>query len=81
MIRSADGKAGAAVQAASTLGRGRESLPGKLVFRRYEGACYLSEVWAASSTVGREVSMSKAERALARQGAKPDLVAVVPQRP
>ena len=77
LIQSADGKASAAVLTAGTLTRGRTSLPAKLVFHRYEGACYLSEVWTASSTVGRAVSTSKAERALAKQDATPDVVAVL----
>ena len=80
LIRSEDGTAGAAVLAASTLARGRTSLPGKLVFHRYEGTYFLAEVWTASSAIGREVSMPKAEKALARQGSESELVAVVTQR-
>jgi hypothetical protein len=81
LIASVDGKASAAVQAAGTLERKRTSLPAKLVFHQYENAYYLAQVWAESSTVGREVSMSKAERALANRDAKPKQVAVLAHRP
>jgi hypothetical protein len=77
LIRSLDGKSKAAVQAGGTLGRGRDSTPGKLVFHRYDDAYYLTEVWRASSLTGREVTMAKAEQMLAQRGARPDVVAVI----
>ena len=77
LIRSLDGKSKAAVQAGGTLGRGRASMPGKLVFHRYDDAYFLAEVWAASSPTGREVTMAKGEQMLASHGARPDVVAVI----
>jgi hypothetical protein len=41
---------------------------GSLVFHRYNGTYFLSQVWTPGSAQGREVTPSKAERELARNG-------------
>ena len=52
-------------------------LRAKLVFNRYGDRYFLSEVWPAGSNDGRELLPCNAELELARNGAKPEIVALL----
>jgi hypothetical protein len=58
-------------------------LGAKLVFNRYTDRYFLSEVWPAGRDDGRELLPCDAEVELARNGAKPEIVALLisPGRP
>ena len=58
-------------------------LRAKLIFNRYGDRYFLSEVWPAGRDDGRELLPCKAEQELARNGAKPEIVALLisPGRP
>jgi hypothetical protein len=55
----------------------------KLVFNRYGDRYFLSKVWPAGRDYGRELLPCQAEQELARNGAKPEIVALLisPGRP
>ena len=48
----------------------------KLVFRRIGGSYFLSQIWTAGSSLGREFPKSRAELRLAQNREKPELVIV-----
>ncbi len=52
-------------------------LKAKLVFNRYGDRYFLSEVWPAWRDDGRVLLRCKAEQELARNGAKPEIVALL----
>jgi hypothetical protein len=66
-IRCFDCKAGALVMA-SPVESGKASETGSLVFLQHNGTYFLSKVWTRGSAEGRELSPSKTERELARNG-------------
>ncbi len=47
---------------------------GKLVFRCYGTACFLSQVWRGGSRAGSQLRQSKAEREVASRNTNPTLV-------
>jgi len=49
---------------------------GTLVFNRYGNDYYLSEVWPAGGSTGRELPKSRTERELARKAVEPQIVRV-----
>jgi len=49
---------------------------GTLVFNRYGNDYYLSEVWPAGGSTGRELLKSRTERELARRAQEPQIVRV-----
>ena len=49
---------------------------GTLVFNRYGNDYYLSEVWPAGGSTGRELLKSRTERELARKAVEPQIVRV-----
>jgi len=49
---------------------------GTLVFNRYGNDYYLSEVWPAGGSTGRELLKSRTERDLARKAQEPQIVRV-----
>jgi len=49
---------------------------GTLVFNRYGNDYYLSEVWPAGGSTGRELLKSHTERELARKAQEPQIVRV-----
>lgn len=50
----------------------------KLVFRCYEGACFLSGAWITGNTTGRELFRSHAEQVLLQRNAEMRLAVVRP---
>lgn len=40
---------------------------GKIIFHRYGGAYFLSEVWVAANSAGRQLFLSQAEKELAQR--------------
>lgn len=69
-IQSTDGKCNAFVmtQSAETT---KGKLEGKLVFNRYGNQYFLSQVWAPGNSIGHQLRMSKQERQIAKNAAKP----------
>lgn len=65
LLRSADNKTAIIVQAPIALDQRREGSPARLVFRRYEGEYFLTQVWSDASTEGRQINTSKTEERLA----------------
>jgi hypothetical protein len=57
--------------------RGHSDLRPKLVFNRYGDRYFLSEVWPAGRDDGRQLLPCKAELELAKNGAKPEIVALL----
>jgi hypothetical protein len=55
-------------------------LESKLVFHRYGDAYFLSEVWVAGNTVGRELYVSRAERKLKESGREREIAVVRMER-
>jgi hypothetical protein len=49
----------------------------RLIFNRYGDQYFLSEVWPAGTSAGRQLLPSKAELEIARNGAKPEIVALL----
>jgi len=49
----------------------------KLVFKRYGDRYFLSQVWYPGSDQGRQLQVSKVERELAMNSAKPGIVALI----
>jgi len=52
----------------------------KLVFHRYGDTYFLAAVWVAGNTTGRELSLSRAERELARNQTEVELAEVRPRK-
>lgn len=83
-LRGTDGRAGVFV-----LTRGIQTAEvqqqSKLVFRRYGDQYFLGEVWLSARSNGRELPTSRKERLLkqenAKQGSKPEKVAVAGDKP
>jgi hypothetical protein len=69
VIRSADGRARAMVQAMPIQVSAIQT-QAKLVFNRYGGQYFLSEVWSSGRSVGHELLMSHVERELAKNGSR-----------
>jgi hypothetical protein len=57
---------GGSIRLATSKARNDREKPAKLVFHRYGGTYFLSEVWMAGEATGRELLRSKQERAIAR---------------
>lgn len=55
-----------------------ESDGSKLVFRCYEGGCFLASVWTTGQTRGHELFPSRPERELAQRSAQTSLAVVRP---
>ncbi len=53
-------------QTHSVVGKAPEGV-GKMVFHRYGGACFLSEVWAAANGTGSQLFTSQDEKELAQR--------------
>jgi hypothetical protein len=77
VVQSAEEGPSAAALTGGSLRSNRRSSAPKLVFKVYGGVHFLSEVWTGYGGTGVEVSTSEEERALAKAGAKEELVAVV----
>lgn len=58
---------GVLVQTHSVQGRTQEA-SAKVVFHRYGGTYFLSQVWIAANGIGRELSTSPAEKELSKRG-------------
>jgi hypothetical protein len=66
LIRSVDGSRGAYVLTSNVQANTRQN-ESKLVFHRYGDQYFLSQVWTAGETAGRELPKSGRERAVDRQ--------------
>jgi hypothetical protein len=80
LIQNAEGTAAVAVLSGPRLHGGRRVAPGKLVFHAYEGEHFLAQVWMPWSASGSELTISDAEKRLARTGAEAEPVAVLAHR-
>ncbi|HYX27378.1 MAG TPA: hypothetical protein VE863_02330 [Pyrinomonadaceae bacterium] len=58
---------GATLRTAHSKERGNRDTTAKLVFHRYGNTYFLREVWMAGEQSGRELSMSRQERAIERE--------------
>ncbi len=85
-IRREDGRAGVLTQTRGVeAGRGQDQT--KLVFRRYGDQYFLTQVWTAGDSNGRELGQSRTERDLIRSRSKylaqhavePEVVFIVAQ--
>jgi len=56
---------------------GKTQEQAKLVFKRYGDRYFLSQVWYPGTNQGRELQVSKIERELARNNAKPEIVTLL----
>ena len=68
-IRSVDGDSGEYVLTSNVQAGARRS-ESKLVFHRYGGQYFLSQVWTAGDSAGRELPKSRRERGVERETAK-----------
>lgn len=77
MIRSADGKEGMFVSALPAETR-KPQTQSKLIFHRYGNRYFLSQVWVAGHSQGRQLheSAKEKEQALAASNAAPDNVVI-----
>ncbi len=67
-IRSADNDTQVlSVTHESNTARSEQALNAKLVFHRYGGTYFLSQVWMAGEKTGRELAKSRQERAIERE--------------
>jgi hypothetical protein len=62
-IRSADGKSQAMRLTSPVIANGNQDMNAKLVFHRYGSTYFLSQVWLAGRSTGRELAKTKQERA------------------
>jgi hypothetical protein len=69
MIRCIECKA-ARLITVNTIETAKAPEKGSLVFNRYNGTYFLSQVWTPGWTRGRELGQSKTERELARNGSR-----------
>jgi hypothetical protein len=78
VIRSTDGK-GAAMVITFAAAVNAPQAKSKLVFRRYGNRYFLTQVWSAGSSQGRELrkSAKEKEQALAARNETPDQVTIV----
>jgi hypothetical protein len=77
LVRSSDGgKSAVALTAGSLRGTSDDREP-KLVFNRYDGQYFLSQVWIPGRGVAVELAISEEETALARNGTDMKTVALV----
>jgi hypothetical protein len=81
VIQSRENHGVASILTATTLQAGAEQIEPSLVFNRYEGQYFLSQVWMAESNVGSVLSKPRAERELAKNAAKPQSVMLLAHRP
>jgi hypothetical protein len=83
LIRSVDGDSGGYLLTMNVQAKTRQS-ESKLVFHQYKNQYFLSQVWTAGDSAGRELHKSGRERAAARELAKntgePQTVTVVANR-
>ncbi|HSQ24859.1 MAG TPA: hypothetical protein VLN44_10620 [Pyrinomonadaceae bacterium] len=63
-IRDADGKSQAMRLTSPVIANGRQDMNAKLVFHRYGNTYFLSQVWLAGRSTGREFAKTKQERAI-----------------
>ena len=80
LLKSADQKTSAIVQAPESVSQTRNDSPERLVFHRYGNEYFLAQVWLSKGADGRAIYPSKTERQrareLARNNAKPTNVEV-----
>jgi hypothetical protein len=78
LIRSTDGSAAKIVASNAAQANGPQ-VQSKLVFHRYGNRYFLSQVWVAGNSQGRELpkSAKEKEQALAAHNEKPDQVTVI----
>lgn len=79
VISSSDGRQ-KAIRLTSTVSENAATHPARLVFHRYGNTYYLTQVWAAGASEGREMLKSKSERAeaeLAKNSSGPEIVTIV----
>jgi hypothetical protein len=69
LISSVEGGSGEYVLTKNVLAKARQS-ESKLIFHRYGGQYFLSQVWTAGNSAGRELPRSGRERAVDRELAK-----------
>jgi hypothetical protein len=66
-IRNADSNAQEISLMHDSLAKSGQALNAKLVFHRYGNTYFLSQVWMAGDNTGRELTMSRQERAIERE--------------
>ena len=66
-IRSADGKERVIRLTSETARKAGQDLEAKLVFHRYGNTYFLSQVWLAGRSSGRELAKTRQERAIERE--------------
>ena len=69
VIKSADGRTSKIVLALAPVQAGKVQERARLVFNRYGGQYFLSQVWTPADNVGLELLKSRSERTLARSSA------------
>jgi thymidylate kinase len=73
--REANGSASFAIALWAYAGKTQEQA--KLVFKRYGDRYFLSQVWYPGTNQGRQLQISKVERELAMNSAKPEIVTLL----
>lgn len=88
-VRSSDGSGHSAIRITNAISASAPKRKTTLTFLRYGNTYYLSQVWIAGSTEGRELLKSKSERSVERelaknssegnpaQNAKPEIVTII----
>jgi hypothetical protein len=66
-IRDADGKGQAMRLTSETGAKAAQDMKAKLVFHRYGNTYFLSQVWMAGRSTGRELAKTRQERAIERE--------------
>ena len=79
LIRSSDGRQ-KAIRLTNSISDSANTKRARLVFHRYGNTYFLTQVWAAGASEGREMLKSKMERAeveLAKNASGPEVVTIV----
>jgi hypothetical protein len=76
LVRNAQDNSIASLQMSSTCANAAPSRTTKLVFLRMSDSYFLSQVWVAGNSAGREFPKSKAQTQLAQNHEKPERVIV-----
>jgi thymidylate kinase len=80
LVRGEDnGSASFAIAISAYAGKTQEQA--KLVFKRYGDRYFLSQVWYPGTDQGRQLQVSKVERELAMNSAKPEIVTLLASVP
>jgi hypothetical protein len=67
LVRSIDGKKSVLVLAPRVIEPGNTQKPERMIFNRYGGRYFLSQVWLSRADSGRELDPSDTERRLAKE--------------